>query len=101
MKMAFLVHNEYYTPRVMQLLKEAAPAITRIAVMAYRPGPGQRDQWRVEMEAAARQLRVSVLWVAADTPGDIDAALASINVGLSGEERMRLAAAFDTGAALP
>jgi putative ABC transport system substrate-binding protein len=62
----------------LQLLKEAVPAIARVAVLAYRPGSGQRDQWRTEMETAARELRVTLLWIAADTPRELDAAFATI-----------------------
>src|SRR5262249_23773141 len=62
----------------LQLLKEAAPAISRVAVITYRPGSSLRRLWRVEMDRAARVLRLALLWVAADTPEELDAAFATI-----------------------
>lgn len=62
----------------LQLLKEAAPAISRVAVIAFSPPPGPRDRWRVEMDAAARALRLELLWLGADKPEDLDAAFATI-----------------------
>lgn len=62
----------------LQLLKEAAPAVSRVAVMANRPLPGPRESWRVEIDAAARRMRTHVLWLTVDTAGDIEAAFATI-----------------------
>ena len=62
----------------LQLLKEAVPAISRVAVIAYSPPNGSQARWRVEMEAAARRLRLELLWLSADKPEDLDAAFATI-----------------------
>lgn len=62
----------------LQILKEAAPAISRVAVITYSPSPGPRARWRVEMDAAARSLRLELLWLGADKPEDLDAAFATI-----------------------
>src|SRR5262249_1646774 len=50
-------NNSELYGKQLQLLKEAAPAISRVAVIAYRPASGSRAQWRVEMDGAARVLR--------------------------------------------
>ena len=62
----------------LQLLKEAAPAVSRVAVIANRPLPGQRESWRLEIDAAARKLRMNVLWLTVDVAADFDAAFATI-----------------------
>jgi putative ABC transport system substrate-binding protein len=62
----------------LQLLKESAPAISRVAVVASSPPAGPLERWRVEMDAAARALGVQLLWLAADKPEDLDAAFATI-----------------------
>jgi putative ABC transport system substrate-binding protein len=62
----------------LQLLKEAAPAISRVAVIALRPPPGPRASWRVAIDAAARSLRMDVLWVTVDGEEDLEAAFTTI-----------------------
>jgi putative ABC transport system substrate-binding protein len=62
----------------LQLLKEAAPAISRVAVIAYSPPDGTRTRWRVEMDAAARALRLELVWLSADKPEDLDVVFATI-----------------------
>jgi len=62
----------------LQILKEAAPAISRVAVITYRPLPGTRPSWRVELDAAARAMRLDVLWLGADAPDELDAAFTAI-----------------------
>jgi len=62
----------------LQFLKEAAPAVSRVAVLANGPLPGRRESWRVEVDAAIRSMRMDALWLAADTAEDIDAAFAAI-----------------------
>jgi putative tryptophan/tyrosine transport system substrate-binding protein len=62
----------------LQLLKEAAPAVSRVAVIANRPLPGLRETWRLEIDAAARKLRVDVLWLTVDVAADFEAAFATM-----------------------
>jgi putative ABC transport system substrate-binding protein len=62
----------------LQLLKEVAPAISRVAVLGYRPLPGPRAKWRDELDTAARSMRLGVLWLGADGPEELDAALGTI-----------------------
>jgi putative tryptophan/tyrosine transport system substrate-binding protein len=62
----------------LQLLKEAAPAVSRVAVVANRPLPGQRESWRLEIDAAASKLRMKIVWVAVDAAADFEAAFATI-----------------------
>jgi putative ABC transport system substrate-binding protein len=64
--------------RRLQILKEIAPTITRVAVMAYRPLPGPRPGWRVELDAAARALRLEIVWVGVDAAAELETALATI-----------------------
>jgi putative ABC transport system substrate-binding protein len=47
-------------------------------VIAYSPQNGPRARWRTEMDAAARRLRLDLLWLSADKPQDLDAAFATI-----------------------
>jgi putative tryptophan/tyrosine transport system substrate-binding protein len=62
----------------LQLLKEAAPAVSRVAVLANRPLPGARESWRVEIDVAARRLHINVLWLVVDTAADLEVAFARI-----------------------
>jgi putative ABC transport system substrate-binding protein len=62
----------------LQLLKEAAPTISRVAVIAYRPFPGPRAAWRVDLDAAAGVMRLDILWVGVDAPDDLDPAFDTI-----------------------
>jgi putative ABC transport system substrate-binding protein len=62
----------------LQMLKEAAPSITRVAVLGYRLFPGQSLKSRAAFEAAARTMGIDVLWIGVDAPEDIEAAFATI-----------------------
>lgn len=62
----------------LQILKEAAPAISRVAVICYHQGPNDRGRWRGDLEAGARGLALEVLWVGVDTPEEYPAAFAMI-----------------------
>ena len=63
----------------LQLLKEAAPAISRVAVIASTPLPGRpRARWRDDLDAAARSMSTEMRWLGADTPEDLELAFATI-----------------------
>jgi len=62
----------------LQLLKEAAPTISRVAVIAYHPFPGPPASWRVKLDAAARAMRLDILWVGADAPEELGVAFDTI-----------------------
>jgi putative ABC transport system substrate-binding protein len=61
----------------LQLLKEVAPKTTRVAVIWNGANPAGRDSLR-ETEAAARALGLRLQAVEVRTPGDLDAAFASV-----------------------
>lgn len=62
------------------LLKEAAPAISQVAVMAYSRHPGERSEWRA-WEDAARVLGVSLHLFELNNAADLDQALATVASG--------------------
>jgi len=62
----------------LQILKETAPAISRVAVFTYRPLSGPRARWRVETDTAAAAIALDVLWLGVNTPEDVDAAFSTI-----------------------
>lgn len=62
----------------LQLLKEAAPSISRLASICYRQGPNDRGAWRRALDAAGRELKVEVTWVDVDAPDEFDAAFQTI-----------------------
>ncbi len=62
----------------LQILKEAAPAISRVAVICYHQGPNDRGQWRRDLEAAARDMKVEVVWIAVDAREEFAAAFTAI-----------------------
>jgi len=62
----------------LQLLKEAAPEITRVAVISYRPPPGPPVRWRSKFATEARAMGLSLVWVGVDTPEDLDPGFATI-----------------------
>jgi len=64
--------------KVLQLLKEIAPTISRLAVIDNRPLPGPQARYRVALEMAARTMRTDVLWLGVDTPEELDAAFTAI-----------------------
>jgi putative ABC transport system substrate-binding protein len=61
----------------MQLLKEAVPDLSRVAILWDPTEPGRRDQVR-EAEVAARALGVPVQLVEARSPGELDGTFAAI-----------------------
>jgi putative ABC transport system substrate-binding protein len=62
----------------LQLLKEAAPSIKRVAVLGYRANTNQRARWRATFEAAAHTLGMEVIWLDVDAPDDLNPAFAVI-----------------------
>ena len=62
----------------LQLLKEAAPTISRVAIIASSSPPGQRVAWRDEIDAAARSMQLDLRWIAVDTPEGFEPAFATI-----------------------
>ena len=62
----------------LQLLKEAAPAIKRVAIIGYRASPGPHAASRVATEAAARALNLELLWLGVDALEDFEPAFATI-----------------------
>lgn len=62
----------------LQVLKEAVPAIARVAVICYHQGPNDRGQWRRDLEAAARDMKVEVVWIAVDAREEFAAAFTAI-----------------------
>ena len=64
--------------KLLQLLKEAAPSITRLAVIAPTQPPGPRAPWRVEIDSAARSMNIDVLWQAVDVPQEYEPAFTTI-----------------------
>jgi putative tryptophan/tyrosine transport system substrate-binding protein len=61
----------------LQLLTEAAPKASRVAFLSYRSRPSDRF-WHPATEAAARALGLTLVWVGADTPEELEAAFAAI-----------------------
>ena len=62
----------------LQILKEAAPSISRVAIICYRQGPNDRGHWRRQLDAAARAMKLDVLWVNVDAPEELQAAFTTI-----------------------
>jgi putative ABC transport system substrate-binding protein len=62
----------------LQLLKEAVPTISRVAVIATAQRPGRRAAWRVEMDSAARSMQLDVRWPAVNAPEEFEPAFATI-----------------------
>ncbi|MCC6193847.1 MAG: ABC transporter substrate-binding protein [Burkholderiales bacterium] len=66
----------------VQMLKEAAPAVSRIAVLANREGPNDRGgEWRRQLGAGGRAIGAEVFWLAVDAPAEIEGAFAAIRKG--------------------
>lgn len=64
----------------LALLKEAAPAISRVAVIASPNHPGERSEWRA-WEDAGRALGVKLHLFALNTAADLEQALAAVASG--------------------
>jgi putative ABC transport system substrate-binding protein len=64
----------------LALLKEAAPAISQVAVMAFPRHPGERSEWRA-WEDAARALGVNLHLFELNSAADLDHALAAVASG--------------------
>jgi putative tryptophan/tyrosine transport system substrate-binding protein len=64
----------------LALLKEAAPAISQVAVMATVSHPGEQSEWRA-WEDAARALGVSLHLFELNNAADLDQALAAVASG--------------------
>lgn len=62
----------------LQLLQEAAPSITRVAVICYKQGPNDRGMWRQQLDAGAAAINLGSFWVAVDAPEEFEQAFASI-----------------------
>jgi putative tryptophan/tyrosine transport system substrate-binding protein len=62
----------------LQLLKEAVPTISRVAVIAHRARPGPRARWRAELDDAAGSMQLGLRWLAVDTPEEFEPAFATI-----------------------
>lgn len=73
--------GELLDTKRLQLLKDVAPSISRVAVLAPRPRPGSTSKWRAEMEDAARTLRLALVWVAFDAAADLEPGLAAVVQG--------------------
>jgi putative tryptophan/tyrosine transport system substrate-binding protein len=65
----------------LDLLKEAAPAISQVAVMAFPGHPGEQSEWRA-WEDAARALGVSLHLFELKNAADVDQALATVASGI-------------------
>jgi putative ABC transport system substrate-binding protein len=88
------IESRGFAGKQLQLLKEAAPAISRVAVIAWSPVPGRpRARWREDFDAAARSMLLEVRWLAADTVADFERAFAAV-------VRERANALFVTNSAL-
>ncbi len=64
----------------LALLKEAAPAISRVAVMGASGHPGERSEWRA-WEDTGRALGVSLQLFELKNAADLDAALTAVANG--------------------
>jgi putative ABC transport system substrate-binding protein len=56
----------------LQMIKEVAPAVVRIAVLCYRQGAHDRaGGWRRALDAAGRALELQVSWLDVDSADDL------------------------------
>ena len=62
----------------LELLKRAAPAVTRIAYLGYGPAGG-RSMWAAETAEAARTLGLVLSGIAVDRPEDFESAFGSMS----------------------
>jgi putative tryptophan/tyrosine transport system substrate-binding protein len=66
------------TRKRLQLLKRAAPSISRVALLSTTPGRGGHETQLTDAESAARELGFSVKAYRASSLGEIKSALAAI-----------------------
>jgi putative ABC transport system substrate-binding protein len=71
------VGTELMNGKRLQLLKEAAPKASRVAILGESSGPFDHV-WRPATEAAAHALGLTPIWAVADTPEALEAAFAAI-----------------------
>ena len=64
----------------LQLLKEVAPKTSRVAFLG-QSSRSSDSSWHPATEAAANALALTLFWVGADTPEQLDAAFAAIATG--------------------
>ena len=66
--------------KYLQLLKEAVPAVTHVAVLSYSSGPPSptTDPFRREVEAAARALGVTLQFHYVRSPEELDGAFTAL-----------------------
>jgi putative ABC transport system substrate-binding protein len=62
----------------LQMLREAAPSISRIAVICYHQGANDRGHWRKQLDAAAHAMNMTVHWLAVDAPEEYKGAFDTI-----------------------
>ena len=71
--------NDAIHGKRLQLLREAVPTVSRVAVITYQPRQGRpRTTWQDATESAARALKLDVLWVWVNAAEEYPTAFASI-----------------------
>jgi len=73
--MSFL--GEKLTAKRLELLKQAAPSVRRVAVLAYPGHAGERREWQ-DAEAAARSLGLALRHLEVSTSDDFERAFATM-----------------------
>ncbi len=74
-------HGPEIDAKRLQLLKEAAPSATRIAVIAGHLKPGLYASQRAELSAVAgRDLGLGLRWLEADTSAELESAFTTIEL---------------------
>jgi len=68
---------ELMTPKRLQLLTEAVPKASRVAFLGWSSRPSDRS-WRPATEAAALALGLTLSWLAADNPEELEAAFVAV-----------------------
>jgi putative ABC transport system substrate-binding protein len=73
------------TAKRLQLLKTAAPSVSRVALLSTTPGRGGHEAQLADAERAAKSLRLTVKPYRATSPTELETALAAIaNDGMEG-----------------
>lgn len=62
----------------LQLLTDAVPTISGVAVIATAQRRGPRAPWRNEIDATARTMQIDVRWLVVNAPEDFEPAFATI-----------------------